>query len=767
MYKSDITANVGRLRFVLFLTNSFQECTSVLLNEYVDIFPSTYFIKIYIHLIGYDDLGPSKTPLTLLKPNLSEDLEQMSDKWCKFYPTEGSFIGIRSESTVNLVISDLKPFYKSQLKSADSEKKSSVLSFVGGRIHTGKGEDEEGFCTVNGDRMYTLVLAEEGEQELILSNIERFWSKFHNNSLFPYYFLVFGRNVKGSQKVVCYFSFPKNKGVTKFPVLLCEKTYYNSVFEVMAGSKPRKPHLWATSLSTRILTNYRIDHAITWDTYLKKDVVEVLIRELMKRANETVFPAVYYNVDLVWASINVSSRQTRHVGVLVDHKTTKFVSCFAEPKLSFSMYISAFRKEVWICIGACCSFITILTSVYNEKLELSKSFSPFFFFVSTLVEEPYSVPTSLWNNRFFKTLTLAWLLAAIIFTNLYVGLMISDVTTPLRGNILSGFDIVLSTEKRYAEMSSLSKAEIGNYWRSPITNRRYRKESRGHLVLYGCETPFNYTNHDFHHKQLNSKESFTIMQIPLDSCGANDIGDAERMRFLAHPWMYSGFQRLESELLTSNRLDEDKRYEHRLVAYFSPRNRHYPKNPNLQLPTYGKLPFYSSVAIEKELIACERSVLMGDTKELIYELSYLMVNYPKKGFYLSEDTFETGWSSPVVWSFSNGGMSRVPMYFQLLMEAGIRNAIIGLRKNKYYLMRRTGSKYIRKGLAVIEGFGMEGSIQTIFIILMVSLSIASLVFMNEVLFKYWRKQKLAKIGTLSLQLRRNGLNTILSIVIPN
>jgi hypothetical protein len=718
----------------------------LILNELIDVFPSKYFIKLYFHHTVPDNLGPSKIPLTLLKTNRSEEVGKLPERWCKFYPTHGSFIGFRSANTVNLVITDLKPCYKPRVEANDSKNKCNVLNFVGGSIHDGRGK--ESFCTVNGDRMYTLVLAENGEQDNIFSIVERFCSNIHND-LFPYYILVFYNSLKSSNKMVCNVGFSKKD----VHVLHCDETNYT--FEMLISGSTRKPYLWVTSLSTGTLSKFRIGRKLLKFSYFEQDVDKLLMREIMTRDNGTASTPEYLHQHLMWATIDVSSNMTRY-SVLVEEKTTGFLSCFSEPKLTFSMYVSPFLKEVWIAIGACCSVITILTSVYNQELKLSQSFSPLCFFVSTLVEEPYSVPSSLWNNRFFKTLTLTWLLTAVIFTNLYVGLMISDVTTPLRGELLRDFDQVLQTEKVYSEMSGLRKKEITDYWRNTLPQKKHKKDSKYSLLLYGCETPFNPKTHEFQHKQLNNnKESFTILKIPLEKCGGHDIGNRERRKFLAHPWMYSGFQYLESELYTSNRLHVHESYKRRLYAFFSPRNRHYPKKSNFDAPAYGKLPPYSTVAVEEELVNCERSVLMGDRKDLSYELSYLMVNYPKKGFYMSKDTFEIGWSTPKVWSFKNSGMSRVPLYFQLLIEAGIHNVIFGLRKNKHYLMRRMGSKYVKEGLAGIQEFGMEGSIQTIFIILIVSLLIGSLVFTNEVLYEHWRTQRLSNMGMLSLQLRRN------------
>jgi hypothetical protein len=40
---------------------------SVNLNEYINILPSTYFVKIYFDTLVSENLGPSEIPLTLLK----------------------------------------------------------------------------------------------------------------------------------------------------------------------------------------------------------------------------------------------------------------------------------------------------------------------------------------------------------------------------------------------------------------------------------------------------------------------------------------------------------------------------------------------------------------------------------------------------------------------------------------------------------------------------------------------------------------------------
>jgi hypothetical protein len=39
------------------------------LNKYIDIFPPTYFVKVYFDTLVSENLGPSKIPLTLINLN--------------------------------------------------------------------------------------------------------------------------------------------------------------------------------------------------------------------------------------------------------------------------------------------------------------------------------------------------------------------------------------------------------------------------------------------------------------------------------------------------------------------------------------------------------------------------------------------------------------------------------------------------------------------------------------------------------------------------
>jgi hypothetical protein len=168
------------------------------------------------------------------------------------------------------------------------------------------------------------------------------------------------------------------------------------------------------------------------------------------------------------------------------------------------------------------------------------------------------------------------------------------------------------------------------------------------------------------------------------------------------------------------------------------KNRHYPKKPLFPSPVDESIPQYSAAAIEKELVSCGRSVYMGDLHELTYELSYLRVNYPMKGFYLSTSSFEVDGSKPVIWNFRNPGKSKVPHYFRLLRESGIPGFISGIRRHGIFLQRRIGTRFVKESMPNVTSLGISGSIQTIFMILIALLSMATTVFFFEFVLKLFK-----------------------------
>jgi hypothetical protein len=652
--------------------------------------------------------------------------------WCRFFPSYQSLIGSRSEHTLNLITISIKPCYSSD-STFDDVDECSFLDLVYGRIPDGRTEDSR--CLVRANKMYTLIISMSWELDLIKKNVERFWSTLYPG---PYgkYSLLFISSTKEVPEKLCYYKY-----VADSVSLLCVETFH--FLGTLASKAASSTRVWLTSMEVEYSPRKTLDTVDQRLSFNQQRVDQFLMIAALKKANESARIDSPEIRDPAQMRISSQYESLFSSTVLVDDLTTRFISCFEKPSLKFEMYVKPFELEVWISLVICCSIITVLIYVYNRILHLSESFSPIFFFVSTLVEEPYSVPSPMWNSRLFKTITMSWVLTALVFTNLYIGLMISDVTAPVRGEIFNTFDKVLGMNNNNTVPSVRTNYDIRDFWESNYTKTIKLDGAVEWMYRKGCskkyaqspDDQYESSGYESHHAQFRTSESFAILQKEIDMCeGYAGLTNEFRMRFQSHPWLYNVFHRLFDELIQTKRLYQDLLYLGRLYAFFSPRNRHYPKDPKFSNSDLDKIPIYSAAAIEKELVACGRSIFVGERKETSSELFYLQTNYPRRHFYISNDTFEAGWSTPILWIFMNTGNSKVPQYFKLLLEGGVRDAVLELRTHRYYMKRRVGTQFVQKGILREENIGMSGSIQTIFIISFAFLLTATLVFLLEVIY---------------------------------
>jgi hypothetical protein len=704
-------------------------CSFINLNKYIDAFPPTYFVRVHTDKLSSENLGSSKVPLTMLSYKNSIDVFNSSAEWCKFFPVWRNFIGSRTQNTLNLIFRNITKCYT---RSARNPRSSPIDPCLFMNVVHGKIKDkrsEYSLCDVSGVRMHTLIIADRREYH----SFKKHSAIFLRNpdvEAYPNAVLIFNSNIRNSLTIVCAFKFRERE---RF--LYCDRVV--QVSEAFLRKISVSNVAWYVANELNVPKTLDSNFSDLWEIYsFKNSLDEILLIDSVRRANESITK---------FGSISRVSRRKQWSGpsvsgqiVLLANEKTKFLTCFSKQFVKFEMYAKPFRIEVWVSILFCCFLIGTFISLYNMKLKLSKSFSPYFFFISTLFEEPYSVPSALWNNRVFKTVTVTWLLTAMVFTNLYIGLMISDVTSPLQRERLVSFDQVLETEIMYEKLSGLGQ-NIMHYW---LDNYTYSTSEDGsnfkaNLDRVKCNVDFDYQGYKPRYMQFESQEYFSLLKKPMEDCGETGLSVTAQKVLLRHPWMYSEFRKLEMELLLLPSFKFNKLYKHRAFAFFAPRNRHCPRDPELPNKHERTLKFYMAAAVEKELVACNRSIFMGDANELKYELSYLTTNYPAKGFYMPDDTFENGGSSPVLWEFMRAGMSKVPLYFKLLIESGIHEGITGIRMHKHYLMRRNGTKLIQVAMSSEFNVGMSGSIQTIFFILVFILTIAAFTFTIEVIIKFY------------------------------
>jgi hypothetical protein len=719
----------------------------VQLNEFIDAFPTNYFVKIYFDEIISENLGPSDVPLTLLFKQATESNQSLSVRWCHFFPIS-SFIGVRSVKTVNLIFTNVTECCFSYRSPSHQCK---FLNFASGSAF----EDPEiGSCVVQVDQTITLVLAEQTNKAIISNDAKLFWNNFSNRYI-PNYIILFYSSFKPFSTDICEFEFFGND-----VFMHCAKV---SIFSAsLLSNKPAPLKRWYTGMSIDYSpkTNSS-DPSVLNELYNNQPTEEFLITEILRKANESgryVSPSPTSSVSnpLQWEVMTFIGQH-----VLVDNTQTGFLSCYSTPRIKFTMYLKPFRLEVWISLVLCCSLIAGIIGLYNRKFKLSQSFNPFFFFFSTLLEEPYSVPRKLWNSRIFKSFTATWLLTAILFTNLYIGLMITDVVAPLQGDVLKTFDEFLLRDSDLLNQHLYSlKYDIFKFWKY-----NYSESNHGShkgippLGVEGCNVSFSSKDYENHHAQFRGMDSFALLQSPLKTCAGKQPSTEIQQRVISHPWMYGVFSKFWNEMQLLPDFYGNSTTVKLMIGFFSGRNRHYPKDPKfaMQEDNNDSIPLYLDAAIEKEIVDCGQSVFMGNKDDLKYELAYLRTYHPQIGFYVSKDSFEKMGLKPNIWAFENAGNSRVPYYFKQLIEAGIRQFIISLRKHTYYLVRRKGSRFVQLSRSNETHSGTTGSIQTIFFIWMTFCIVSTAVFLFEFCPKVW--------SSISSKIRKK--NTILKCLESN
>jgi hypothetical protein len=414
--------------------------------------------------------------------------------------------------------------------------------------------------------------------------------------------------------------------------------------------------------------------------------------------------------------------------VLLDDIATNFLSCYTTPVLRFEMYAKPFELELWLCIGSCLSSIAI----YNRYKELSPSFSSFFFFVSTLVEEPYSVPTALWNDSKFKVITIAWLLTSVIFTNLYTGRVITELSAPLKGEVLHTLEDIFGAYDKHDLLFRTSVREDNQFWWLKYEEFQTPTDT---ALMYETRKLINYSTTDAYYQQFREVEHFALLRAPeIPKRGL--FKPANEIQRLGDPFMYKFFTRFLGDALSAYLEPNtfNPRYEFYVAKFISPKYRHYPRDPQFPLSKQGSIQHLMAAAVEKEIVDCARSIFIAELNELRAELLYLKRNYPETTFYVGNGTIQSGEMQKLLWPYYDHGTPILAQYLIHLLQGGIRTHILQIQSHMSYLERRIGTDIIKEQKLTVTGMDMNGSIQTIFIILVANLVLASSVFLMEILY---------------------------------
>jgi len=403
----------------------------------------------------------------------------------------------------------------------------------------------------------------------------------------------------------------------------------------------------------------------------------------------------------------------------------RFFTCYSYPVLSFHFYVSAFEIRVWIAMmlsGVLLSTFLKCHIYYN--LSKTLNFSTLLFYFSIFMEETYSIPSKIRNDKVYRTATILWLLTAIVLTNSYISHVISGLNAPLAGKKLGNNDL-------YGNLSKEPKIKF-----EPFV--------KNFSLLFAVQADpsrlFNGFLSSFLKKLYLTQKStsgYTVLSEPLKLLYPDDV-----LLHLKNPFMYSAFKDYFLHVFHChyNFNPPDSSFCRSFNYLMSPSNKYYPAEHTYKRQWNSS--DYPRGAVEEELINCKKLVYMERSDQL--EFKYMSENYKKKRFYYLPEKLPTVVNR---WGFYNLQKSKIPFYFSMFLQSGIFHELHKLKLLRDHLKRRPMTSEIIKRTHNPEVLNMNSSIQTVFILFSAMILLAKLALVAEFVYSACNNYNILRLRT--------------------
>ncbi|OXA44501.1 hypothetical protein Fcan01_20554 [Folsomia candida] len=377
----------------------------------------------------------------------------------------------------------------------------------------------------------------------------------------------------------------------------------------------------------------------------------------------------------------------------------QFSSCYSEKEITFRFYIAPFQREVWYAIlfgGVMVYLVMVLIVRFVTKAP--EDFSIWMTVLAVMFEKWGTIPGQVEKPDYTRYLLIGWTLACLVLINLYNGLMISELNSPMARNGPEIFsDLVCSLEDAQLFHSERFKNPGERVFSKMNETLRYLDEFRVKLQYNNLElaVPPELSEIPFLEDDSCFRLLSPVLQGRLEGSLVYDFED-----YLY--WWYYSFRQIETLIplrVSHNRV---------LLNLFHPRHARRPRlegNPGMQDVQY---------ATEKEIVSCGKTVFIGESPLIVAEIEYLRKRYFWIDFHKGRDVLNGGLIGWVVeqegriphisrgyWAMIESGI-----YDRLLVEVSARKII----KEKRFLGNVTGKKISKSAM-------MNGGIVTLFILI--------------------------------------------------
>ncbi|OXA37082.1 hypothetical protein Fcan01_28143 [Folsomia candida] len=352
----------------------------------------------------------------------------------------------------------------------------------------------------------------------------------------------------------------------------------------------------------------------------------------------------------------------------------KFLSCYADTYITFDFYVTPFQPAVWV---------GLLASLLLTFMVLS-----FYIF---------------WN---------ALGLVAVLLTNCYTGIMITELNAPLKQSRPESFQDLICQDRHilnsrdYKDIAKWAKdANLDLYW------------GKSNIWLPNASNVFA------------SDNCFRMLSTPTETAyGATYVWYTHLVvkYFIDIKKLLKDFE-LNKE--TSAKITKARLF---YILLLNPAHNYLPNSFNFTKRKHTTTELQDLV--ERDIIICKKKTFLIGTPELIEgEMDFLTKSYPSKKFYSGSDLLEVERSG---WTFLGGGRSPVsrsisPVHqrFKARVHSGIYSR---LRREMARNMWKQRRPVANDTSDIISSMGMDGRLVTLFIICGALFLVASIVFMGEV-----------------------------------
>ncbi|OXA39942.1 hypothetical protein Fcan01_25234 [Folsomia candida] len=387
--------------------------------------------------------------------------------------------------------------------------------------------------------------------------------------------------------------------------------------------------------------------------------------------------------------------------IITENEGFQFLTCYTEPYISFNLYITPFQTELWVVLGLSITTIITVTAIVLHYRKEEQYFSIWLFILATLFEETGFIPSKIVKCDYFRLSLGTWCLMSVILTNVYNGLMISELNAP-RKMFHPEIFFHLRCQNLFEDLVKFKM-------RHGKTNTSDLKKTKGyakHMLRLNALNKF--------HKEVTDVFTFAKWESL-----AYDID---------HTKVDNRCYKLLSGFAGNPRMPEFLYYLLKLIVVIS-------QTPYVHVKTIAPLNLYNANhsyhprgfsyrrsynatytelrgSIEQEVVQCGRTVFLAKTSELQTEYDFLVGRYPRTKFFKSTEqinTFSTGWS------FLYPRKSVVVKGCKSINEAGI---LTFAEKWKPYQINvsRTPVMEQSKSVKLLKIATLEGAFLTLFIV---------------------------------------------------